>query len=387
MSTKSNAPVHLVVIMHGLLGHPDKMKHLATTIAAECNSGEEEQYVVHAVRCNATEKGNWKGTLDGVIEGGKRAALETKAVIAECKDSLKYITVIGFSLGGLYARMASALLFNPADGTVGGLVPRTFLTVASPHLGVRTSSFLNWVRKAVGVVNQLSLQHLLLDDHPALPVILAELMADWKELHPDDQEQEQQSNESSSNSPQSQEKEEEDGKQSDPAVSVPLLVMMAREKQVIPFFEALASFQHHCVYANAINDSAVSFCTASVQPFEAKHLSLPMRSHDKKTYPSVHAVYEKSKGDDKHHVPISVYKDAPRYVNEDLTSATEAVASHQAEILSKLRTLDWRRVIVQFTSGNAHNLIMGNGILWNKNKGKDVALHVARYLRDLGHTD
>jgi hypothetical protein len=375
----------LVVIMHGLLGHPDKMNHLATTIAAECNNDRDSsggEYLVHAVRCNATAKGNWAGTLDGVIEGGKRAALETKAVISEHKDSLKYITVIGFSLGGLYARMASALLFDPANGTVGGLVPRTFLTVASPHLGVRTSSFLNWVRKAVGVVNQLSLQHLLLDDHPALPEILAELMADWKELHTEDQEQEQSTTANSSSSDTTQGL--GDGKQSDTAA--PLLVMMARENQVIPFFEALASFQHHCVYANAVNDSAVSFCTASLQPFEAKYLSLPMRSHDKKTFPSVHAVYEKESADEKHHVPISVYKDAPRSVDEDQGSATEPAAAHQAEILSKLRTLDWRRVIVQLKSGNAHNLIMGNGILWNKNKGKDVALHVARYLRGLGHS-
>ena len=82
--------------------------------------------------------------------------------------SLKRISIVGNSLGGLYARYAISMLYEakdkvrglivlviismpppaaPADGcfraaywpiqTIAGLEPQTFMTIASPHLGVR----------------------------------------------------------------------------------------------------------------------------------------------------------------------------------------------------------------------------------------------------------
>ncbi|KAG2451401.1 hypothetical protein HYH02_004001 [Chlamydomonas schloesseri] len=39
-------------------------------------------------------------------------------------------------MGGMIARYAAGLLYRPADGTLAGLAPRHFVTLASPHLGL-----------------------------------------------------------------------------------------------------------------------------------------------------------------------------------------------------------------------------------------------------------
>ena len=39
-------------------------------------------------------------------------------------------------MGGMIARYAAGLLYRPADGTIAGLTPRHFVTLASPHLGL-----------------------------------------------------------------------------------------------------------------------------------------------------------------------------------------------------------------------------------------------------------
>lgn len=69
-------------------------------------------------------------------------------------ESLKRISFLAHSLGGLFARYAIAVLYNnsntlssdsiPNDlcksskrGVVAGLEPISFITLATPHLGVR----------------------------------------------------------------------------------------------------------------------------------------------------------------------------------------------------------------------------------------------------------
>lgn len=68
-------------------------------------------------------------------------------------ESLKRISFLAHSLGGLFARYAIAVLYNnsnslnssmPNDpcnsskkGMIAGLEPISFITLATPHLGVR----------------------------------------------------------------------------------------------------------------------------------------------------------------------------------------------------------------------------------------------------------
>ena len=66
------------------------------------------------------------------------------------RPSLRRISLVGHSLGGLYLRYAAKLLYNDggdaraAPGgrpTVAGLRPSVFMTIASPHLGVRRFTY------------------------------------------------------------------------------------------------------------------------------------------------------------------------------------------------------------------------------------------------------
>ncbi len=43
--------------------------------------------------------------------------------------------MVGHSMGGLIARHAVGVLFDPRAGTVAGLAPAHFVTIATPHLG------------------------------------------------------------------------------------------------------------------------------------------------------------------------------------------------------------------------------------------------------------
>lgn len=72
--------------------------------------------------------------------GGERLASEiTNHVVAN--NQLRRISIVGNSLGGLYARYALKLLYDDLEGTVCGLQPHRFLSIATPHLGVRDWTF------------------------------------------------------------------------------------------------------------------------------------------------------------------------------------------------------------------------------------------------------
>jgi hypothetical protein len=106
--------------------------------------------------CNALTR-----SFDGVEEGASRIADEIREVVA-AHPTLARLSLIGNSLGGIYARYAAALLFEPAPsssgdsgsggrcgGTMAGLIPDTFLTTATPHLGVGPFGYLGAIPRAL----------------------------------------------------------------------------------------------------------------------------------------------------------------------------------------------------------------------------------------------
>lgn len=52
---------------------------------------------------------------------------------------LKRISFVAHSLGGLFQRYAIADLYKSGDSSIAGLDPVTFITMATPHLGMRGS--------------------------------------------------------------------------------------------------------------------------------------------------------------------------------------------------------------------------------------------------------
>ncbi|KAG5533668.1 hypothetical protein RHGRI_027751 [Rhododendron griersonianum] len=135
---------HLVVMVHGILGSATDWKFAAEQFVRML----PDKVFVHCSERNAALL-----TLDGVDVMGERLAGEVLHVIKQ-KPSLRKISFVAHSLGGLVARYAIGILFKPSGrenakdvlskscveeskGTIGGLEPMNFITVATPHLGSR----------------------------------------------------------------------------------------------------------------------------------------------------------------------------------------------------------------------------------------------------------
>jgi triacylglycerol esterase/lipase EstA (alpha/beta hydrolase family) len=117
-------PVHLVVLIHGLDGFATDMEFIATRLV--------ERYP-HKIRILAPECNHGK-TYDGILLGATRILVCVKNEIK--RGDVKYISIIGHSLGGLYGRCLVGLLGK--DGIIPNQVtPVNFVTLATPHLGSR----------------------------------------------------------------------------------------------------------------------------------------------------------------------------------------------------------------------------------------------------------
>lgn len=164
-------------------------------------------------------------TYDGIETCAERATDEIQKYIASpAGASLKKISVIGYSLGGLVARYCVGLLF--AAGIFDRIQPLNFTTFATPHVGVRTplgpfpGSFRQTIFNALG---------------PRTLSVSGRQM--WM-----------------TDSFRNTER--------------PLLAIMADQASI--FIRGLKAFKNRSLYANCINDRSVSFYTAmiwKVDPF------------------------------------------------------------------------------------------------------------------------
>ena len=199
---------HAYVLIHGLAGTPDDL------CAMESRLIRDPRVLVHRVTCNAP-----LNSFDGVHAGATRIVEELKAVV-EANPSLTHLTLYGNSLGGVYARYAASLMFDEESRTMLGLKPCTFLTTATPHLGVGPWGYFSvvpgWARRLWSKNLGRSVMELCLRDGDT----------------------------------------RESGK--------PLLVEMAEPDS--KFIKAPAAFERRCAYANATNDFLVSYETASISP-------------------------------------------------------------------------------------------------------------------------
>ncbi|MCO5559706.1 hypothetical protein L7F22_013307 [Adiantum nelumboides] len=108
------------------------------------------EVLVHCSACNSSTL-----TFDGVDVMGHRLAAEVKEVVMDSPNLTK-ISFMAHSLGGLVARYAIGQLFTPLEnmtpsnveeqetsellpGTILGLQPVNFITVATPHIGLKGS--------------------------------------------------------------------------------------------------------------------------------------------------------------------------------------------------------------------------------------------------------
>lgn len=137
---------HLLVLSHGFLGTPTTMKYLE-------NEMNRNGFCEKKIRVYKPIK-NFGSTTDGVDKGGKRLADEVAQVLSE-QPSLRDVSFIGLSLGGVYCRAAAAELWArglvKSETNPNGIALNLFVSLASPHAGTgdALSAFEAWFASKV----------------------------------------------------------------------------------------------------------------------------------------------------------------------------------------------------------------------------------------------
>lgn len=130
----------LLVLIHGLQGAPGDFNYVVDTLK-NTHASKQGNLVVHVPSVNVDR------TDDGIENGGKRLVLDIQRVIREEEEKgrkLEKLSLLGFSLGGIYARYVAAALYQK-DGTLYGLKAGIIILVASPLLGVRNFGFYRFI--------------------------------------------------------------------------------------------------------------------------------------------------------------------------------------------------------------------------------------------------
>ncbi|ELP93039.1 hypothetical protein EIN_052540 [Entamoeba invadens IP1] len=134
MASGSNKTIDMIFLVHGLsnieINAQEQWINFSTPLEKKLGSDCVIKYV----------KANSNKTTDGIVVGGLRVANEVCQEMKDEKESRTGCTfrihLIGHSLGGLYLRQAIPLLvkrgvFNST------CIPFSFLTLETPHLGVK----------------------------------------------------------------------------------------------------------------------------------------------------------------------------------------------------------------------------------------------------------
>ncbi|KAF2323918.1 hypothetical protein GH714_003981 [Hevea brasiliensis] len=299
------------------------------------------------VYCSKTNSGTL--TFDGVDVMGARLAEEVISVIKR-HPSVKKISFIGHSLGGLVARYAIAKLYghdltkelsqgngdckSDVNGDTGmedkiknriaGLEPVNFITLATPHLGSRwhkqvplfcgsytmekVAARISWFLGRTG-------KHLFLTDG-------------------------------------------DNGKP-------PLLLQMVSDSEDLKFMSALQSFERHVAYANIRFDNLVGWSTSSLR----WQNELPKRRHlsrDEK-YPHIVHVEPSTTSGPQQEFPLDAKVDGCKSVNME------------EEMIRALTKVNWERVDVKFNGFKqrmlAHNTILVRSYCVHSD-GADVIQHM-----------
>ncbi|KAL8165976.1 hypothetical protein V2J09_007475 [Rumex salicifolius] len=252
---RAPSPSHLVIMINGIIGSAKNWRYGAKQFVKK----HPQEVVVHCSRCNHSTL-----TFDGVDVMGRRLVREVISVI-ELNPSVKKISFIAHSLGGLVVRYAIALLYEtnylklfPTEngeegnkgstiasieekyrGKIAGLEPVNYVTFATPHLG---SMGHNQVPLFCGLKNLEKLAR----------------RSSWllgrtgKHLFLTDSENEK----------------------------PPLLLQMSSDFEDLPFISALQSFKRRIAYANVRFDQIVGWCTSSIRyPSELPRVYCTLKSY------------------------------------------------------------------------------------------------------------
>ncbi|TFY78157.1 hypothetical protein EWM64_g5855 [Hericium alpestre] len=214
----ANTDVHLLVLIHGMWGNPSHLAEMHRHIHEIRQEPADADPDSMKLRVLLAETNREEGTYDGIDWGGERVAEEVMDEISKIKAEGKNVTrfsITGYSLGGLVARYVVGILHQRK--LFDTITPVNFNTIATPHIGLlRYPSFMSKLFSMLGprLLSRTGEQFYGVDK--------------WS------------------------------------AGGRPLLEVMADPERI--FYQALASFQHICIYANAVNDITVPYITAAIEP-------------------------------------------------------------------------------------------------------------------------
>eukprot|EP01040_Poterioochromonas_malhamensis_P004005 gene4005-4284_t len=259
----------------------------------------DEGYLVLQSKANELQH-----SLLGIADGAKKLKEEVLTVQSK-NPKLERISLIGNSLGGLFARYAVMLLFDETSNTMHGLIPESFMTIATPHLGVRRYTFFEDY-------------HLPRPPNVLRTVVSSLFLQSGKDLFGTDKASFNQS----------------------------LVYRLATDNS---FLKPLQSFSRLRLYANVHLDFMVPLGTAAILPHktveEIRHKHRQHTGIVETLHPNnLHISSSESMWDDKEQVCANGDKE-------------EEVAYRH--MISSLNRLPWEKVLVRFsgTLPNAHNKI------------------------------
>ncbi|KAM7530604.1 hypothetical protein LguiB_034014 [Lonicera macranthoides] len=360
-SNVKDEPDHLLVLVHGILASPNDW----TYVEAELKKRLGRNFLIFASSCNTYTK-----TFTGIDGAGKRLAEEVTQVVRKT-ESLKRISFLAHSLGGLFARHAVAVLYSPNDassgselseslaflananskntssslnqGMIAGLEPINFITLASPHLGVRGKKQLPFLL-GVPFLERLAA--------PIAPILAGRTGSQLFLT---------------------------DGKPNKP----PLLLRMASDCEDGKFISALGAFRCRIVYANVSYDHMVGWRTSSIRR-EKELVKPPQRSLDGYKHVVDVDYYPPVSSNGPHFPPEAAKAKETAQKAPNTQNTLEYHDIMEDEMIRGLQQLGWKKVDVSFHSTFwaffAHNNIHVKNE-WFHNAGAGVVAHVADSLK------
>jgi len=163
---KANDTYHLMILLHGIKGNCKEMGYVKKSIENMYNTSPEREnskLIVYSATCNE------KNSSDGIEAGGHRLVKEINDVLSrlandivdehlyekcssisadsKLKSTRIALSIIGYSMGGLYGRFAIRYIDWRVLVSIGStnvnviVVPHIFATIATPHLGMKGMSY------------------------------------------------------------------------------------------------------------------------------------------------------------------------------------------------------------------------------------------------------
>uniref|UniRef100_A0A0E0IPE6 DUF676 domain-containing protein n=1 Tax=Oryza nivara TaxID=4536 RepID=A0A0E0IPE6_ORYNI len=207
-SQRKRGPDHLLILVHGIIASPSDWTYGEAVLKKRLG----DNFFIYASSSNIYTK-----TFDGIDVAGRRLANEVLDVIQKMAG-LRKISFLAHSLGGLFARYAISILYSTAMkdasqsaaciapttegseklectsglGAIAGLEPINFITLATPHLGVRGKNQLPFLQGlsilekiaaplAPLVVGRTGAQLFLTDGEPSKPPLLLQMASDHED--------------------------------------------------------------------------------------------------------------------------------------------------------------------------------------------------------------